>query len=81
MEQRVFTKPIEVEARLRELDLTEQLLLDAVKRGFFAWLNCTQNHPPAFAALWLGERQIVASVRVLCRMGGSGITIATCRLL
>jgi hypothetical protein len=51
VEQRVFTKPIEVEARLRELDLTEQLLLDAVKRGFFAWLNCTQNHPPAFAGI------------------------------
>ncbi len=48
MEQPVFIQPAEVEGRLRQLGLTEQLLLDAIKRGFFAWLNCTKNHPPAF---------------------------------
>ena len=26
-------------------------MLDAVKRGFLAWSNCTKNHPPAFPGI------------------------------
>jgi hypothetical protein len=51
VEQQVFIQPFEVEDRLKHLGLTEQLLLDPVRRGFFAWLNCTQNHPPAFPGI------------------------------
>ena len=51
MEKQVIIRAPEVEDRLKQLGLTEQLLIDPIKRGFFAWLNCTQNHPPAFAGI------------------------------
>lgn len=51
VEQRVFIESVEVDDKLKQLGLTDQLLLDPVKRGFFAWLNCTQNHPPAFPGI------------------------------
>ncbi len=51
MEQRVVVEPLEVEERLEQLGLTQQLLIEPVMRGFFAWSNCTKNHPPAFPGI------------------------------
>ncbi len=47
----MFKHGPEVEKRLNQLGITEQLLLDAVGKGFLAWLNCTPNHPPAFPGI------------------------------
>ncbi len=51
MEQRVIVEPLEVEERLEQLGLTQQLLVEPVMRGFLAWSNCTDNHPPAFPGI------------------------------
>lgn len=51
MNQQVFIQPLEVDDRLKQLGLTQQLLLESVMRGFLAWLNCTENHPPAFPGI------------------------------
>ena len=47
----VYVQPRDKEEQLRQLGLTEQVLLDAVRKGIFAFLNCTQNHPRSFAGM------------------------------
>ena len=49
--ERVFKQRAEVEDKLKELGLTEKILLDAVSRGFLAWSNCTENHPLALPGM------------------------------
>lgn len=41
----------DVRHRLAELELEEAFLVDAVRRGQLAFLNCTPNHPPNFPGL------------------------------
>lgn len=49
--KQIFKQPGDVEDKLRELGLTESLLLGAVAKGLFAWLDCTANHPPSFPGM------------------------------
>lgn len=44
----LYADPASVDARLKELGLTEPALLRAVKAGYIARANCTENHPPLF---------------------------------
>nr|WP_315239980.1 hypothetical protein [uncultured Albidiferax sp.] len=48
MKSLLHSNPISVDLRLGELGLTEAPLLQAVKAGYFAKINCTENHPPLF---------------------------------
>lgn len=40
--------PVSVFERLKQLGLTETALLQAVRAGYLAKANCTENHPPLF---------------------------------
>ena len=44
----LYADPASVHVRLHELGLTEPALLRAVKAGYIAKANCTENHPPLF---------------------------------
>lgn len=47
----VRREPDDVRNRLSELDLEEDGLRDAVRRGQLAFLNCTPNHPPQYPGM------------------------------
>ena len=47
----VHHKPGDVAARLTALGLAPEALLEAVRRGQLAFLNCTPNHPPNFPGM------------------------------
>jgi len=47
----VRSEPIEVQSRLSQLGLIEQVLLDAVARGNMRRQECTPNHPTSFIGL------------------------------
>ncbi len=44
----LHAEPTSVLSRLQQLGLTEAALLRAVKAGYIAKANCTENHPPLF---------------------------------
>jgi len=44
-------QPFERRNRLAELGLDEEILIQALQRGFSEWAACTLNHPPSFPGL------------------------------
>ena len=42
----------EVNKRVEELGLDQKELREAVRQGQFAFLNCTENHPPIARGIW-----------------------------
>src|SRR5579862_755819 len=42
---KIWADPIGVPQRLKQLELTEGILLHAAERGDAAWASCTKNHP------------------------------------
>lgn len=51
LERRVFKDVPEVDARLAELGLEQELLLQAAQRGLAAFAACTPHHPRNYPAL------------------------------
>jgi hypothetical protein len=43
--RKVYSRPDDVSRRLSELDLRQDVLIEAVRQGLLARLECTKNHP------------------------------------
>ena len=44
----VLTSPEDVDARLQDLGLERDPIVDVVKQGYFAYISSTDNHPPLY---------------------------------
>jgi hypothetical protein len=51
MKPTLYAQPFEVRNRLSELGLTEEILMQALERGFAEFAVCTGHHPPSFPGL------------------------------
>jgi hypothetical protein len=69
MNARVFANTNEVASRLAELGLTEEGLLQVVRRGHTARLGCTPNHPPLTPGI-LAWAETVCGLRELLKPEG-----------
>src|SRR4051794_36717405 len=49
---KVYSAPWDVNRRLSELGLEEEVMRRPVQRGLAAWASCTLNHPPISAGSW-----------------------------
>jgi hypothetical protein len=58
-------EPADVRSRLAELNLEEEALKDAVRRGQLAFLSCTPNHPPQFPGMSAWAETVCALREIL----------------
>lgn len=65
----VNQKPEDVSSRLAALNLQEEWLKEAVRRGQLAFLSCTPNHPPNFAGLAAWAETVCAVREILTPAG------------
>jgi hypothetical protein len=65
----VRQEPGDVRSRLAELDLEEEALRDAVRRGQLAFLSCTPNHPPQYPGMSAWAETVCALREVLTPAG------------
>jgi hypothetical protein len=62
-------RPADKHRRLAELGLSEEILIQAVQRGFAEWAGCTLNHPPAFPGLMAWGETVRAIRELLTPLG------------
>jgi hypothetical protein len=62
MEAIIRIKEPDVDARLKELGLTREILVDSAKQGHLAFIGCTINHPPLLPGI-LAWGETVRSLR------------------
>lgn len=65
----VYFDSIERLARLTELGITEDLLIQAVQRGLTAWASCTPNHPQLFGGISQWAETVCALRETLLPLG------------
>ena len=65
----VVSQTFEVSDRLNQFGLSQELLIGAVKRGFLARLNCTQNHPPSLPGMLAWAETVCALRESLIPLG------------
>jgi AcrR family transcriptional regulator len=65
----VRREPDDLRSRLAELDLEEEDLRDAVRRGHLAFLSCTPNHPPQYPGMSAWAETVCALREVLTPAG------------
>jgi hypothetical protein len=68
----VHEKPADIRSRLAALGLEQEALVEAVRRGQLAFLNCTSNHPPNFPGLAAWAETVAALREVLTPPGWRG---------
>lgn len=64
---KVVSNPLEVDARLRQLGLTREVLRNAVLAARVAWASCTENDPPSYAGqtLWAVATRVLREQLIL----------------
>src|SRR5579871_1828736 len=65
----VYFESIERLARLAELGITEDLLMQAVQRCLTAWASCTANHPQLFGGISQWAETVCALRETLIPLG------------
>ena len=76
MPQTLLTDPVDIHARLYELELSEEDLIGAISAGLAAKASCTGNHPPIFHGLTMWA-EIVRRLRDT--LGPHGWTSVDCK--
>jgi len=69
MKATVHVHPFERRNRLADLGLDEEILRQAIQRGFAEWAACTQNHPPSVPGLLAWGETVRALRDLLAPLG------------